>query len=362
MPLTWKNWYTQLKIYMRANNLEDECDQRKVAILLHHIGQDALVIFYSFNVDIDTISFEELASKFSNHFIPQINVTMERHKLFNRRQNLEESIDNYVTDLKNIGRRCNFDSLEDDLIRDIFSWNLHAKNQYIKEKILIQKPETLDQAVQLAKQLETTRKQAKLLEETSFIGQVQSNSSYRRQRQSTSTSHARDLQSSQSRHTSSSRQQSNNQVNRKCGRCLQVHRYKCPALGVKCKSCGKYNHFAVACKNKNVHFVETEGHSPNIDTNNRLHMGTIHVNNVNKESWQINLSINSHNVTFLLDTGADTNILNLKTFHQLGSLLDSISKSRHKLSSNSGEIIPTVGQCTLKVYYNAQSYIHYSFW
>ncbi|KAJ0169239.1 hypothetical protein K1T71_015269 [Dendrolimus kikuchii] len=241
---------------------------------------------------------------------------MERHKLFNRRQNLEETIDEYATDLKNIGRQCNFNTLEDDLIRDIFSWNLHPKNQYIKEKILIQKPETLDQAVQLAKQMETTRQQAKTLEESSFIGQVRSISNHNRQRQLTRTSQGIN-QSSRSRQSSSSRQQSSHQVGKKCGRCMQVHRYKCPAIGVKCKNCGKYNHFAIACKNKNVNLVETECHTSNTNPDNKLYMlGSIHVNNVNKESWQVNLIINSHNVTFLLDTGADTNLLNLKTFHK----------------------------------------------
>ncbi|KAJ0179821.1 hypothetical protein K1T71_004412 [Dendrolimus kikuchii] len=281
---------------------------------------------------------------------------MERHKLFNRRQNLEETIDEYATDLKNIGRQCNFNTLEDDLIRDIFSWNLHPKNQYIKEKILIQKPETLDQAVQLAKQMETTRQQAKTLEESSFIGQVRSISNHNRQRQLTRTSQGIN-QSSRSRQSSSSRQQSSHQVGKKCGRCMQVHRYKCPAIGVKCKNCGKYNHFAIACKNKNVNLVETECHTSNTNPDNKLYMlGSIHVNNVNKESWQVNLIINSHNVTFLLDTGADTNLLNLKTFHKLGFPLDTITKSIHKLSSYSGEIIPTVGQCTLLVNNDSRNY------
>lgn len=57
MPYAWKSWYTQLIIYLRANNLDTASDQRKVAILLHFIGTDALTIFYSFDVDIDKITF-----------------------------------------------------------------------------------------------------------------------------------------------------------------------------------------------------------------------------------------------------------------------------------------------------------------
>ena len=55
MPLTWKNWYTLFQIYLRANNLEEIDDKRKVAILLHLMGPDSLAIFHSSNENIDTV-------------------------------------------------------------------------------------------------------------------------------------------------------------------------------------------------------------------------------------------------------------------------------------------------------------------
>lgn len=347
MSITWKNWITQLKIYLRANNLENETDSRKVAILLHFIGTESLVIFYSFGVDIDMITFEDLIKRFTDHFTPQINVTMERHKLFNRRQGPDESIDDYVTDLKNISKQCLFEKLEDSITRDIFSWNLNSKNQLTKERILCKKPTTLQEAVQLAKNIELTRTQAKALEDTAFVGQVT-------RRQSRLQSAASSRQVGNRRHSSISRQSSSSRPDT-CNRCGQFHRFKCPAKGVKCKKCGKYNHFAALCRSKQVHNIELTSQQSS-QSNNNFFMGSIHINSLETKSWQASLSINNKQIIFLLDTGADTNVLTSRTFHKLELSFELISKSKHTLSTFSGETIPTLGQCFLPLYYKGQIY------
>lgn len=356
MAVAWKNWITQLKIYLRANNLEEECDSRKVAILLHFIGPESLVIFYAFNVDIDKIKFDDLIEKFTNHFTPQVNITMERHKLFNRRQGVEETIDDYVTDLKNIGRQCDFLELEDSLMRDVFSWNLNSANQYIKQKILERKPRTFDEAIQLARCLDTTKIQAKTLEDAAvIISPVHTQKQYRQNKDQTKQSNGT-KQSSNTKRTdqSSTRKSRDNSKSPKkqvdtCHRCSQVHRYKCPAIGVKCKKCGKYNHYAVACRNKQVNCIDRS-------ENNSLFMGLIRINNIKSDSWCANLSVNNVNINFLLDTGADTNVISSKTFNNLKVSSDSITKSIYKLSTYSGQTIPTIGQCYLPLSHNGQTY------
>lgn len=79
MAREWRMWHTQFKIFIRASNLEDASDQRKVALLLHHLGSGALDIFYSFNTDVDTVQYADLVSKFESYFIPKVNIAMETH-------------------------------------------------------------------------------------------------------------------------------------------------------------------------------------------------------------------------------------------------------------------------------------------
>ncbi|CAF4798446.1 unnamed protein product [Pieris macdunnoughi] len=140
MPLAWRNFKTSLGIYTIANDLEKESDKRKVAILLQTIGSDALQIFYSFNTEIDKITYKDLLAKFEDYFTPRVNISVERHKLFNRKQGPDEEIETYATDLKNLSIQCNFEGLADDIVKDIFSWNLNSSCSYIRERILIEKP------------------------------------------------------------------------------------------------------------------------------------------------------------------------------------------------------------------------------
>ena len=136
------------------------------------MGPNSLAIFHSFNENIDTFMYKELVQKFNAYFVPKINIAMERHNIFNRPQGADESIDNYVTDLKNIVRQCAFDIVEDSLVRDISSLNLSSNNHYIMEKILAEKPNMLEDAVQLAKSIEMTNKQIHVLESNSIITAV----------------------------------------------------------------------------------------------------------------------------------------------------------------------------------------------
>ncbi|KAI5631246.1 hypothetical protein NE865_16044 [Phthorimaea operculella] len=359
MPLEWKNWLTSLKIYLRANLLEKSADSRKVAILLHHIGTEALSIFYSFGLDIDSVAYDDLVKKFESHFLPKVNVTIERHKLFNRRQGDEESIDQYVTDLRNIASQCDFKTLEDDLLKDIFSWNLNSKNQFIKEKILQDKPESLDKAVEIAKTQEASRIQAKIIETPPSIS-VAEVVARARPRQNSNSRHSsqtvRTRSNSRSRPSSSSNQQRQAQANhRVCSRCGQVHRFKCPAIGVTCKVCNRPNHFAVMCRlKKTVNMVnQQDDDEPEEDT---LFIGTV-TNNTKNGKWFTDIIINNKNVKCLLDSGADTNLISYNTYINLRLDTTDIQPSKSTLSTFSGEILPTVGQCRINITHRDRPYL-----
>lgn len=58
MPQMCKNWITQYKIHIMANDLDNADDTRKAAVLLHFLRIDALQVFFSFNLEIDKITME----------------------------------------------------------------------------------------------------------------------------------------------------------------------------------------------------------------------------------------------------------------------------------------------------------------
>lgn len=46
-----------------------------------------------------------------------------------------------------------------------------------------------------------------------------------------------------------------------CKKCGQVHKYRCPALNVRCTIWKKIRHFAKSCLNKNIEVVNAGNNS-----------------------------------------------------------------------------------------------------
>ena len=104
---SWKLWIQRFKIYLVANNLENEQEKRKVCLLMHYLGEDIMSIFFSFNVSLETITYKTLVEKFDEYFSPKKNIAVERHNFFKRKQESNETIDKFVTGLKILVCRLN---------------------------------------------------------------------------------------------------------------------------------------------------------------------------------------------------------------------------------------------------------------
>ena len=377
LALKWSNWITQFKFNIVAAGLEEQSDRRKVALLLLLIGAQGMVIFHSFYVDSDTVKYVDLVDKFHSHFTPKKNVTVERNRFLTRRQGQNESIDDFVTDLRNLSLSCELGTLKDDLIKDVLICGLNKANFRMKERLLQEDDLRLDRAVAICKSLELTHQQAQSIqgqesEESVYTlsyrkeptssynqsinsgnnrnwstsGHDRPNQSLSRQRSPSPSSYRRRYAQSSSLSTSS----------QKCGRCGQVHRVKCPAIGVKCLRCGLMNHFKQMCRSKLVNFVDehyadyenSESESENKSKHNYF---VCHVESdrqdENDEAWYVDISINGQIVKATLDTGAQVNCIALRQIEIL-NLVNLISGSPlKKLTAYGGISLPNSGQCTL---------------
>lgn len=154
-------WRKQFKIFLAASDLLDAADMRKNSLLLHHIGADCFEIFDSFDVDEVTLKHDDLIKKFDEYFLPKCNMIMERFNFFSRRQSSSESIEEFLTALKNLSKTCNFTTLKDELVRDLFIGGLNQNRQFIREKLLNESTKNLDEIIQIAKSLEMAKQQSK---------------------------------------------------------------------------------------------------------------------------------------------------------------------------------------------------------
>ncbi len=99
----WRKWKQRFEPYMVASGKNEKTDEVKTATLLHLAGPDALEVFntFSFADPGDDKKLDKVLEEFEAHCIPRTNVTWERHIFNTRNQQSDETIDHYVTDLRN---------------------------------------------------------------------------------------------------------------------------------------------------------------------------------------------------------------------------------------------------------------------
>ena len=114
-----KEWLQGFRLYLVASGIDEKAGKVKVATFLHVAGIEARRIYYTFNIpEEDADKLEVLYKHFQDYVEPRKNLTYIRHLFFTRNQNSHETIDNYVTDLKNKAIQCEFGDLKDSLIKD----------------------------------------------------------------------------------------------------------------------------------------------------------------------------------------------------------------------------------------------------
>ena len=104
-----KSWKQQFEIYKTASGLGSKAKSVQSSTLLPVAGPEAINAF-------NTFSFEENEDKFNKHFLPQKNVSYERHIFNIRVQTAEKTIEVFIKDPKRKANTCEFGDVQDSLI------------------------------------------------------------------------------------------------------------------------------------------------------------------------------------------------------------------------------------------------------
>lgn len=375
---SWTNWKKSFTVYFEACELSKKPEPVQINILLHVIGTKCREVYDQFSEKFTTL--KQLIAKFDEYFLPQKNVTVERHRFFCRNQMEHESVEQYVFELNKMARSCEFESLCSDLVRDRLICGI--QDGAMRERLLREPKLTLSKALDICKIAEMTRVQASNFAKpevaTHHVHEVcQVHGCAQHEQQGDESVHwvqrarctrcqqasaapgasgtrgARDrrrrgrgrgrgrgpraAQPSTSNETSAYRRQS---VCYKCG--LNHDLYKCPAYGVRCDKCEKYNHYAKMCKAYYIEGASTD------------HVRSLNISNTD---WSALLIINNFSLDFKLDTGADVNIIPKKHLNDIGVKESDLTRSAVNLKGYSGDKIPVLGKCNLKVQCKGRPYI-----
>ncbi|XP_020556682.2 uncharacterized protein K02A2.6 [Oryzias latipes] len=315
----WKRFKQRFNIYLAASGAGNGDEKLKANILLHVIGEDALDIFNSFQLDEANLTLAELMTKFEEYFVPTQNVTFERYKFFTHDQKQGIPFDQYLAELHTLSKTCEFGTLRDSLVRDRIVCG--TADNGLRERLLRETGLTLDKCVSMCRAAETTRAQAKEL------------------RRDDTTVHA--IQKERKKNKTYPKQEEKH-AGFKCGKCGNSHKPRsCPAYGKSCNNCGKSNHYAKCCKaptRQKGHTVDEE------EQEDEFIVDMVHVGTAEKEEWIVPLEVNETIIPFKIDTGAQINLLSIEDYKTL-TVKSKMNPIKTKVTGYTGERVPVKGGC-----------------
>ena len=211
------------------------------ALLLHCGGMDLQDVYFTLPAapepgegeTVFTVAMKQL----EQHFTPQVNVPFERHLFRNMAQLPTESIDQYVTRLRQKADYCQFEEKIDENIRDQVIEKCLSNSLRTK---LLEKGAglTLSQLQTMARAMEASTTQADSIASSNTTHEVNR------------VQHKREKP----------KQQRNPRLDdkeRRCYRCDNLGHLssdeKCPARGKRCNKCHGTGHFAKCCRSKKNH-------------------------------------------------------------------------------------------------------------
>ncbi|KAK9736734.1 hypothetical protein QE152_g11290 [Popillia japonica] len=148
--------------YLKATDIINKSESVQCAQLLHLIGEEGFRIFNTFKfTKAEEDKLQPLLEKFEKHFKPRSNVSNERYKFFTRKQLPGEDVSQFITDLQNKAKQCQFGTLEDSLIK--MNITCGVRDEKIRQRLLEDDEIELDEAIKICHAVETSQKQSQMM-------------------------------------------------------------------------------------------------------------------------------------------------------------------------------------------------------
>lgn len=275
----------EFTIFMAAAGYSTLMGERKVAILLNIIGEEALDLYNTFQLESEEgKDIEKVLKKFENYCNPKKNILHSRFMFYNRKQQENETFDAFLLDLKNLLRDAEFKE-PDEMLRDKVV--LDNNDRDTQEKLIEKRQRNTSRS---NREFTSRRDHKEKVKDIHGNGKVEVNKIVKKENKKPP---------GENRNESQKNKKVSEQNKRKCSKRNQNHAYKkYPAFGKQRIRCKKWNHFANACK-ANINEICNENDSNESKTE-------YFCNSLDgKNCWKQNLNIENVNIIFKIDTGSD---------------------------------------------------------
>ena len=192
LPERWRQWKQTMQLYIELT-MKNKSQKEKCSVFLYAIGQTGRDVYHTMTLSEDEQDkIDVLFSKFESYCKPKQNVTIQRYRFNTRVQGRQETIDQYLTELRLIAKNCSCSDLESQLVRDRLVCGTNSEE--VRKRLLSVEDLSLDKAVSICRAHEETKKNAQYFNDGAAIEvcDLERKGGKNMQRNPTSTQRARD--------------------------------------------------------------------------------------------------------------------------------------------------------------------------
>ena len=346
----WKYFRMQWEDYETATQLNIRSQAMRMATLRSVMGKECLRIYHHLDIpDEEKKDVAKTLDALENHFTPAKNTVYERYIFNSCSQGQSETIEQYVTRLRQLASTCEYGPLTEGVIRDRLVLGVNDSTTRAR---MFRKPDlTLTEAINMCRIAETSQMQ---LQKIAVSGRDEETVQFSKQ--------GRDKSRKGPKPAKQSSQQQKDQKCKYCGQTHERRKEKCPAYGKRCNKCSKMNHFANVCKqgHKQVHLLEDLSTS---DEDTILHIDH-QVGSVKSTGKQLIVSLELCKskttpgipVLCQLDTGTTVNVISDKQYFDLVGSDRKLAESKSRLHLYDGSWMKPLGIGTVYAKYQDSVY------
>lgn len=339
----WDIFRAEFEDYSLAMDLTQASKAVQAATLRTVMGPECRHV-YKHNLELtadERNDVKKVLDKLEEYFHQSKNVIYERYIFGCCKQDEGESIDTFVTRLREKAASCEYGALRDDLIRDKLV--LGIANEATRRRLLREQNLTLTKALELCRAAELTDITVRTMEQD----KPPTDSVNAAFRQPNTT--PRPNWKQQKKHTPAMATGSVPAC-RYCGAQHGRGREQCPAYGKVCKACGTPNHFARVCmKTKglnapaHVHSMDNPILTQDTESGDDLFttecIGAV---GPKGKKWFAALMLNGTKQRCQLDSGATCDVMSLKDKMRIAPR-EKLMPSSTKLKLYSGQLMTSLG-------------------
>lgn len=350
LATNWETFKAEFQDFMLASGLHEKPAEVQAATLRRVMGSECRHI-YRFNLNLNEEqqkSATAILDALEGHFKPTKNVIFERFVFGSLKQEEGETIDCFVTRLREKAATCDYGQLKDDLIRDRLVLGIADENA--RRRLLRERTLSLASAIDICRAAEHTDSRMKVLMQARVDDSINATVSQKPVPQSNTR-------------PSTARYPNYPRISEKCKYCGSTHnrgRSQCPAFGKNCRLCGTPNHFATVClkakrDQRQLHTVDDQAElerEADDEDNGQIYTASATGSPSSRgKKWFVNLQLHGTRQRCQLDSGATCNVMSLQDKRKIAPKVR-LKPSQTRLKLYSGEVMKSLGlfqtECFIK--------------